>query len=335
VTRVLALLVALAPLGACVVTDADLAGGALDTLTAAPDASAVNTFTVGVTGTATVQYTSPEPAVLDITVDGAQVIEQGLDVSAALTAAIDATVPLHEGPNEIVVAVTYQGETLTERFVVDAAMDPPTITGPVWGAPAYTAHQGLDVGGTITVAADAAYAVADVAVSVDGEPWIPATSAGGATWTVTIPDPDIGDSDVAIRVTTAVDGHTAETTAHATLTVAPIFDCAAAGSMLPTTDLLRNNGTENRIMAGYFGHPDGGHDVSFALTSAQTQFGTVTVLSSTTGYGLTEIHASWIVSSLRCDTGGGSCTIPYSLVAYVDGVQLCAQGDFGNITSRN
>jgi hypothetical protein len=332
--RLVLALVAIAPLGGCVVTDGDVAGGAVDSLTAAPAADAVNTFTVGVSGTAAVHYTSPEPGLLDISVDGATVIERSVDLSTSLTADLDADVPLSEGPNEVVVTFTYQGEVLTQGFVVNAGMDPTAITLPTW-TPTYTAHQGLDVTGTISVGADAAYVVSSVGISVDGGPWMPATDAGAGAWDVTIVDPDIGDSDIAVRATATVDGHSADTVMHGRLTVDPVFDCADAASMLPVTQLIRNNGTEQRVMAGYFGRADGGHDVTFVLDASVTDpiNADVTVVSSTTAYATTEVHASWTVSALRCDTGTNTCSIPYDLSAYVDGVQICSHAGFGNVVN--
>lgn len=316
--------------GACVVTDADTFEGALASLEVAPASSTRNVFTVDVTGALAVNYTSPEPAVLEISVDGAGVLTQSLDLATTLGVDLAATVPLHEGPNQIVVLARYHGETLSKQFVVDAAMAPAAITLPSW-TPTYIAHEGLTMTGTIGVVADPAYEVTAVAVAVDGGPWLPSTPAAGGGWQATITDPDIGDSDVAVRATTSVDGHQAVTETRGVLTVAPIFDCTSGTSMLPDNDLIQNNTTEQRLMVGYFGQPDGGHDVSFVIDFTDENGDAYTVASSTVRYGITQIAVSWNVNRLRCDTNNGTCASPYDLRVFVDGVLRCSRIAFGTV----
>ncbi len=330
----LALSLTMSLASACVISDADTLHGALASLAAAPAATTRDVFTVEVTGTLAVNYTSPEPAVLEISVDGAVVLTQSLDVATALDASLAATVPLHEGPNQIVVLARYRGETLSEQFVVDAAMAPPAISLPTW-TPTYTAHEGLTMSGTIGVAALPAYAVTAVAVSVDGGPWLPSTPAAGGGWRATITNPDLGDSDVAVRATTSVDGHQAVTEAHGVLTVAPVFDCTSGTSMLPDNDLIQNNSTEQRVMVGYFGQPSGGHDVAFVIDFTDENGDPYTVTSSTVRYGIAQIEVAWNVNRLRCNTNNGDCASPYALRVFVDGVPLCNRTAFGTVIRFN
>jgi hypothetical protein len=320
--------------GGCVATDADTLDGSLASLTFTPAATSRNVFTVDVSGALAVRYTSPEPAVVEISVDGAVVLTQSLDVSSALSVNLTATVPLHAGPNQIVAAAHYQGETLSQQVVVNAAMTAPTITLPTWTS-TYTAHQGLVARGTITVAADAAYAVVGADVSVDGGPWQPATSDGAGGWAAAIVNPDIGASDVAVRVTTAVDGATATTDAHGTLTIAPVFDCTSPTSMLPSNNFIQNNGTEQRVLAGYFGRPDGGHSVAFVLSFIDDVGVHYTSVGSTLNYGIAELEAAFNVSRGRCQNNQTSCSLSYDLAVLVDGAPLCNQPAFGQITRFN
>lgn len=274
---------------------------------------------------------SDEPAVLELWVDGALVAQTSLAFVDALTAPIDLQIPLGDGPNEVVGTLRYHGEATTQRFAVDVAMTAPTITIPTW-ATAYAAHVGMAVTGRIGVAAPAAYAIAAVEVSLDGGPWVPAAASAGG-WDATMTDPDIGDSDVAIRVTTTVEGHQAQAIVHDVLHVEPIFECAAA-SMLPETRLVRNVGTEVRTMVGYFGRPSGGHSVTFAVAANSPNLPgnpRITVTSQTNTYGTTALVVSFGVGAYSCDSGTGTCDMPYDLQAVIDGVALPACTNFGVI----
>lgn len=321
-------------LAGCVIDDAD-PPGAITGLTLAPSSAAIDVFRVRVTGDAAVAYRSDLPAVLELGVDGAVVAQDTLSFVDSLTTPIDVTIPLGEGPNEIVGTLRYAGEEVTRRFTVTAAMTPPAITLPAWTT-TYTPHVGMAVTGSITVAAAPAYDVTRVDVSVDGGPWLPAT-AGAAGWDAAFADPDLGDSDVAVRATTAVDGHTAETIARGVLHVDPVFACAAP-SMLPDTRLVRNVGTEVRTMVGYFGHPDAGHTVSFLVTASSPNTPgnpRLTIGSQTNAYGTTAIVAAFGIGAFSCDTGQASCDMPYDLTPVIDGVALPVCAGFGVIRRYN
>lgn len=329
------LLVTAAVAGGCVTTDADTLDGALGALSITPATTATDVFTVEVHAMVDVAYTSADPVVLEITDDGATVVSTSLDVTSAMMVEAHLTVPLHPGPNKLVAIAHYRGDALTQEAVIDAAMTAPTITLPSWTT-TYTVHEGKVATGTITVAANAAYAVDAVEVAVDGGPWQPAPSDGNGGWAATITDPDIGDSDVAVRVTTSVDGQRQQTTAHGVLTIAPVFDCAGPGAMLPSTDFIQNNGTEQRVMAGYFGRPDGGHSVDFVLGFTDEQNIRYAVVGSTLRYGTNQIETSFNVSRGRCNTNNTtSCTMNYDLTVLVDGVQLCTRTGYGKITRYN
>lgn len=319
----------------CVVPDADPPGAIAD-LTLAPAATSVDVFHVQVSGQATVDYTSDEPALLELWVDGALVAQTSLAFEAALTAPIDLQIPLGDGPNEIVGTLTYHGEATSRRFAVEVAMTAPTITIPTWSK-TYTAHVGMNVTGRIDVTAPAAYTVVAVDVSLDGGAWEPAAPAAAGAWDATMIDPDLGDSDVAIRVTTAVEGHRAQTVVHDVLHVDPIFECAAT-SMLPDTRLVRNVGTEVRTLVGYFGRPSGGHGVTFYLSANSPNLPgnpRITIASQTNTYGTTAMVVAFGVGAFSCDTGAGSCDMPYDLQASIDGVALPTCASFGVIRRFN
>lgn len=322
-------------LSACVVEDAD-PPGAIAGLDLAPSAAMVDVFHVQLTGQADVDYMSDEPAVLEIRVDGALVSQSALSFADALSAPIDVTVPLGEGPNDVVGTLVYHGEAMTERFTVTAAMTAPAIVLPTW-VKTYTAHVGMEVTGNVAVTAAAPYTVAAVEVSLDGGPWQPAAAAAGGGWDATMLDPDLGDSDVAVRVTTTVDGHAAQIVVHDVLHVDPVFTCDAT-SMLPETRLIRNVGTEVRTMVGYFGRPDGGHGVTFLISASSPNLPgnpRLTVASQTSTYSTTSMVVSYGLGAFSCDTGGASCDMPYDLAVSVDGVTLPACPSFGVIRRYN
>src|SRR5512135_3630846 len=98
--------------------------------------------------------------------------------------------------------------------------------------------------------------------------------------------------------------------------------------MLPSTTLTSQ--TEQRVMVGYFGRADGGHDATFVLTGTPQQGVQGTVASQTVDYGATQVHVAFSPGALRpCD----QCQpTSYTLAALVDGVQICQKTAFGQIT---
>lgn len=333
--RSIAYISALFGLVSCVVDDAD-PPGAIAGLELAPAATVVDVFHVQVSGRADVDFMSDQPAVLQLWVNGVLAAQSSMSFADTLTAPIDVTVPLDDGPNDIVATLTYHGEAATRRFAVAAAMTAPVITLPTW-ATAYTEHVGMRVTGNIGVTANPAYEVAAVEVSLDGGPWAPAAKAAAGGWDATMSDPDIGDSDVAVRVTTTVEGHTAHVELHDILHVDPVFACAST-SMLPDTRLIRNVGTEIRTMVGYFGRPDGGHGISFLVTASSPNLPgnpRLTIASQTSTYSTTSMLVSYGINVFSCDTGADSCDMPYDLAVLVDGVQLASCPGFGVIRRFN
>jgi len=297
------LLLAAATAG-CQVQDADLEHGALATFSLAPAATMTDHFSMMYTGSVTAGFRSEQPGTLTVKVDGQPVVQQAVDFSKDLTQALSITVPLTaEGPNAVSAELDYQGATLSTDSLVTVSMTAPTITIPTF-TQTYTPHVGLAATGTIQVSAAAGYTVTAVATSID-----------------------------AVRAEATVDGHGESTIAHAVMHVAPIFDCTQpATSMLPSTTLLATGfggqaTGENRVMIGYFGQPNRGHDASFILTGNAPEFQgnpVVSVVSSTVSYGTTEVHAAFTTGILRCNpNNANSCDNPYDLTVMVDGVVVC------------
>jgi len=305
---------------------------ALASLTLAPDASAVNIFEVGVSGTVTAGHHSDLPAVLELRVDGAVVHSEELDLSTALTADYAATIPLdQEGSNEIVADVTYEGEHLSQRQTVAVSWATPSLAFPNTWNDSYTRLVGKTVSGDVTVTPADGYTIDRVSYSVDGGARLDAVPATGDDYTVTLDNPDIGAVALTVRVDSSADGHRQTTDFYTTLTVAPEFDCANPGqSMLPDNDLIQNVGTNNRTMVGYFGHPGEGHTVSFAISVDVPGDGRITVISNMITYGDTTALVGISASRLRCQNE--PCTLPdYDLSAVVDGVEICNNNAFGSI----
>lgn len=327
------LLLAAATAG-CQVDDADLEHGALATFALAPAATMTDHFSMMYTGSVTAGFRSEQPGTLIVKVDGQPVVQQAVDFSKDLTQALTIAVPLTaEGPNAVSAELDYEGATLSADSLVTVSMTAPTITIPTFNQ-TYTPHVGLAAAGTIQVSAAAGYTVTAVATSIDAGPWMPATANASGGWDATLVDPDIGDVDVAVRADVAVDGHSESTIAHAIMHVAPIFDCTQpATSMLPSTTLLATGfggqaTGENRVLIGYFGQPNRGHDASFILTGSAPEFQgspVVSVVSSTVSYGTTEVHAAFSTGILRCNpNNASSCDNPYDLTVMVDGVVVCS-----------
>lgn len=304
--------------------------GALQSFELTPAATAVNVFSVDVSGSATFGHLSDEPATLDILVGGASVYQESFDVSTELSASFQAAIPLpREGSNEIVGVLRYRGKELTRQLTVAAAMDAPTLEFPVW-APSYTPGEGITLAGNVVVTADAAYTIDGVYYSIDGGERLPAASLGNGEYGIALVDPDIGKSTVAVEVETSSDFHGRTTTFFDPIQVDPIFDCnSPATSMLPSNDLIRDQRNENRIMVGYFGDPDGAHDVSFVL-SGNPLDGPIQAVGQTLVHGRTAMSVAFDVGELRCENA--PCDLPYALAVFVDGQQLCSRTDFGVVT---
>lgn len=296
-----------------------------------PAANAVNVFAVTMTGTIGFGYLSDEPATIEVRVEGAIAVELEISAEESAFAQVSIAVPLaREGSNEVVATIRYAGEERSISDAVDVAMDAPVVTFPVWAQP-FTPGVGLNASGNVTVVADNAYAVTLVEYAVDGGAWTPATNAGGNAWSVLITNPDVGSSDVAVRVTTVADGHAKMTEFHSVLSVPSVFLCASTTSMQPNTTLIQNQRLENRVMDGYFGRPDGGHTPAFTIT-ATTPAGqgneTYVIVGRVIERGIVSMTVEYSVDRLQC---GGNCNLPYVLAFLMDGAPVCSQTAFGNV----
>ena len=312
----------------CGIDDADLANGALASFTLTPAATTTDRFTMAYSGSVTSGFRSEQPGTLTVKVDGQPVAQQAIDLSSALTQPIQITVPLAaEGPNAVSAEVAYQDATLSQDSVITVAIAIPMITFPTFTQTLNTG--GLTAAGTIQVAPASGYAVDEVAVSADGGPWVPAVSDNAGGFLATMINPDIGDVDVAVRAQVSIDGHAEATIAHQTMHVNPIFSCTTPGaSMLPSVELIRgqnnNNGQEDRVMTGYFGRPDQGHDVTFTILARSDINNTptdITLVGQTLRYGFTDLLVGFPTGGLNC--GNNPCTRGYDLRVLIDGVEHC------------
>lgn len=295
-----------------------------------PAASAVNVFQVGLTGSATFGYLSARPATLEIAVEGATVHVENVDASTNPSATVNVTVPLlREGANRIAATLRYSGQELTQKTLVTMAWDAPTL-GPTTWTETYVKGVSLTETATAAITAAPAYKIDSVSVSVDGGTPFPAPVAA-AQASIVVVNPDIGDDTVAITVATSDDAHVQQTTFYRPLPVSAKFDCLAS-SMLPASTLVRNVGTEQRDMVGYWGDPGGGHTIGFLLT-AQSWFNngpqTLLVLGKPTSYGRFYSGVELGIGQYRCQNP--PCQIPYALTATVDGKQICTQANYGVI----
>lgn len=321
-------------MAACTVEDADLAESpAVIEFSMTPSADQTNTFTVEVSGEVTFGYLSPEPATLDILVEGASVYQQTFDVSQSDSASFTAAVPLSQlGQNDVVGVVRYYGQELTAVAEVEVAFAAPAITVPAWQQ-TYVESESLTLSGELEIAPADGYTIDDVAFKVDDAEWLAATAVSDGVYQVEIVNPDIWDSDVDLRVVTSTDGHVQETHAFTTITVDPIFDCADHAAMLPENGMVRQVGTENRVMLGYFGHP--GHAVAFEIAATGVEnIGDLAVTSSMLTNGRFAVTEQFLVDDFRCG-GDTTCQLDYGLTALVDGVEICSEVDFGQITDFN
>ena len=103
--------------------------------------------------------------------------------------------------------------------------------------------------------------------------------------------------------------------------------------MLPGNGLVRDVGTENRVLVGYFGHP--GHAVAFDVAATGVDnIGDLTITSSMLTNGRFAVTEQFLVDDFRCE-GDVTCQLDYDLTARVDGVEICSEVDFGQITDFN
>lgn len=292
-----------------------------------PGIATVSLFEVPVTGQAVFGHRGAEPAVLDVQVEGATVVRETVAVPAdTLTVPFAFIAPLYEdGPNEVVATLSYAGQSFTRRFTVGVDLAPPLTMFPAWQT-TYDVGVDLIASGNFTVTPPAGYTTERVQWTVEDRPWTDASNRGDGTWAIAIVDPDIGDTRVAVEVTTATAGHEQTHTFYGTLHVNPVFDCDTR-SMLPDADMIQNIGTEQRLMQGYFGQPDGGHSVQFVI-DARPQGDNYTIVGNNTRYTPIGIETQFNVNRLSC---GDSCDTSYGLTVTVDGDEICRDSDFASV----
>ena len=222
---------------------------------------------------------------------------------------------------------------LTACMAVEADVPAnPTVSFPAWST-AYDQTQ------NVQVTAAPGWSIDLVEYSVDGLHWMQATPAGSDGYSVVLTNLDIGDSEIAVRVTSSYRGQSQTTLYYSPISgVAPVFDCSnPATSMLPTPTLIRDVGTEIRTLVGYFGDPAGGHTVTFIIGyTNQLNTNPYQNVGSIVSYGRTSITAAFDVSLARCDTRPTpnppqDCDVPYSLTVLVDGAQLCKNDAFDHV----
>jgi hypothetical protein len=146
---------------------------------------------------------------------------------------------------------------------------------------------------------------------------------------------DIGDNALALRVESSNLGHSQTDLFYDTIEgIVLVFDCdSPEDSVLPSEDMIHDNGSEVRTMLGYFGDPAGGHTVTFMFDFVDRWDDDYENVASIVNYGRYSITAEFDVSEARCDATNGDCRVPYGLTVWVDGVELCSNSHFGDITN--
>lgn len=203
---------------------------------------------------------------------------------------------------------------------------------------------------TLKVTPAPGWTIARVEYSTDGINWLQATPGTDDNYSVVLTNLDIGTSELTLRVTSTYLDQTEVNLFYSEIkNVAAVFDCTApTTSMLPSSTMILQDGTEVRTLVGYFGDPLRGHAVvayiDFTDEPAGGGAGSAYQIEGVIDtYARTEITASFQVSHATCirpvpaPPGGGECTGPcsvnYGLTVLVDGVQICTSADFGVITN--
>lgn len=310
----------------------------------APAASQVPVFSATLTGQVDLGYLSATPATLEVLVEGATVLTSSLDASASSSLPLSFTVPLaREGGNAIVAVLRYRGVERTLRTGVTFAWEAPTIDAVAWGAQAFTgatqaAPASLTLDGSVGVSStNPAYAIDSVGYAVDDGPFTPSAKGVDGRYKLQLVNPDLGARQVAVRVVTSNDRRTLTTTfLRTTPVIKPVFDCASAASMLPSTRLISNNQTEYRTLVGYFGNPADRHAIDFSFTGL-TRFGTTQVVQARTLVsGPTAASVEINARQFQCNVGNNNfCDVDYDLAFWVDGVQMCSRAAYGVVRTLN
>lgn len=302
--------------------------GALQDFTATPVATDVQVMEVEVDVAGTLGFVSTEAAELVLSVGGDVVVARSLDASSTSVSTSETLTLPGVGTHAIDARLTYEGNVLSDSFVVSATAPAPSVTLPVWTT-ALTPGVEMLATGELTVVPDAPWETQAVRVSTDGGmTWTAAAAASGPAWSVVIENPDINGQPVLYEIDTVHRGVVHTTTVSDDLQVDPVFDCQSPLSMLPTTELIEDHNTEVRTMVGYFGDPAAGHTVSFIIDVSVPNDGLYEVVGALMNYGTFAIETEFTTDRLRC---GGDCTIDYDLEVFVDGQLLCAETNYGVI----
>jgi len=306
---------------------------ALQGLVLTPDSANVDVFESHLTGSATVGYLSDSPAVLDISVNGANVYSEAFDVSTSAAVALDVTLPLsREGDNDVVARLTYAGADYAMGATVAVEPAPADFVYGNWNS---SLVDGVSYTWTdrVTVNAPTGWTVESLRSSTDGGlTWDQASLGLTGDWTITVLNPDIGTTGVLLAADLMSRGvvHTTLTTRD--VVVDPVFNCNPA-SMVPTTEMIQNNRTEVRTLIGYFGDPAASHTISFVIDANVPQDGVYTVGGTNVSVSPFAIDTQFIVDRLQCNrNNNNSCQLDYNLEMFVDGQSFCARNRFGRIT---
>ena len=318
-------------MSACLIPDADrVEGPSIDDFDITAAADTVSIYEVQLSGSATLAYLSNTGAELSLFVNGNQATALSFDSVSDRSHDIDLSLPLdRSGPNEIVAELSYEGSTLNKTLSVAVTPPAPTIEFGAWDQD-YQPTVGLTLSADVTVTPPKLYSVEQVLYSINGGlSWQQAASSGADNWAVEIDQPDIGDQELSVLVTTANRGHQIDTQADTSIAVPAIFDCTTPGaSMLPSPDMLQDNRTEVRSLLGYFGQPEGGHSVMAVISFTDDDGDPFETAARLLDYSPIALQVEFDVDRARC---GGNCTLNYGLQLWVDGVLQCAENAFGQI----
>lgn len=289
---------------------------------------AVTTFDVDLTGSVQVGYRSERPATFEVLADGVLVHSEPLDVSVLTKVPLAATVPLaHVGDSPVLARVRYDGAERSATRSVAVLPPEPEVTIPQWRID-YLPSVTVDASGTVEVAAPADWVVGGVRGSMDGGvSWTEAV-VNQTGWRLVFLTPDI-DQPVVIEVTTASRGIPVSWRYEDVLPVPLIFDCEDPLSMVPSNGLLQDLGVERRTMIGYFGDPDGPHNVSFVLEAEMDEVGPYPQVATVLSRGAFAMDVEVDLSAYGC---GNGCVQDYALDVLLDGASDCRAEAFGQIT---
>jgi hypothetical protein len=227
-------------------------------------------------------------------------------------------------PRSLVIAAVL---ALTACVVDEADVpDNPEVSFPNWSTDSNQTQN-------VRVTAPEGWSIDYVEYSVDGGDWQEAPKTGPATYSVTVSDLDVGDNVIALRVESSYLSQSQTDLYYDTIEgVAPVFNCEdPEASMLPSSTLIYDSGSEVRTMMGYFGGPDGGHTVTFVLDFTNDWDEDYERAGSIVSYGHNSVSVEFDLAQAWCDASSGDCRLDYGLTVLVDGEELCSNPSFGEI----